>query len=184
MNIINVMLGDLDGRSYSFGYSGENLYTGMKINCIEIFADYPDATVSMVVKPPVGDMYPATIEKSGVMILWDLTSSDLAYGGAGSAQLTFTENEVIIKSVIFNFNILTSLIAEGEPPTPFEDWLAEAQQALDDFDVDVSDAEAWANGTRNGVPVSSSDPAYHNNAKYWADHLDIHVTGNTLVIND
>lgn len=31
------------------------------------------------------------------------------------------------------------------------------------------DAEAWAVGTRNGVPVTSSDAAYHNNAKYWAD---------------
>ena len=31
------------------------------------------------------------------------------------------------------------------------------------------DAEAWAVGTRNGVPVDSLDPAYHNNAKYYAD---------------
>ena len=33
----------------------------------------------------------------------------------------------------------------------------------------VKDAEAWAAGTRNGSPVSSGDPAYHNNSKYWAD---------------
>lgn len=33
------------------------------------------------------------------------------------------------------------------------------------------DAEAWANGTRNGVPVTSGDAAYHNNAKYWADEV-------------
>lgn len=32
----------------------------------------------------------------------------------------------------------------------------------------VEDAEAWANGTRNGVPVGSSDPAYHNNSYYWS----------------
>lgn len=34
----------------------------------------------------------------------------------------------------------------------------------------ASDAEAWAKGTRNGVAVSSDDPAYHNNAKYWSDN--------------
>lgn len=33
------------------------------------------------------------------------------------------------------------------------------------------DAEAWANGTRNGVPVTSGDAAYHNNAKYWAGEV-------------
>lgn len=33
----------------------------------------------------------------------------------------------------------------------------------------AEDSEAWANGTRNGVPVTSSDPAYHNNSKYWSE---------------
>ena len=32
-------------------------------------------------------------------------------------------------------------------------------------------AEAWANGTKDGTPVSSSDPAYHNNAKYYSDSM-------------
>lgn len=32
----------------------------------------------------------------------------------------------------------------------------------------VEDSEAWAAGTRNGVPVSSTDPAYHNNAQYYS----------------
>ena len=31
------------------------------------------------------------------------------------------------------------------------------------------DAEAYGTGTRDGDPVTSSDPAYHNNAKYWSD---------------
>lgn len=33
------------------------------------------------------------------------------------------------------------------------------------------DAEAWANGTRNGTPVTSDDPAYQNNAKYYAENF-------------
>ena len=32
----------------------------------------------------------------------------------------------------------------------------------------AEDAESWADGERSGTPVPSSDPAYHNNAKYWA----------------
>lgn len=34
----------------------------------------------------------------------------------------------------------------------------------------VSDAEAYAIGTRDGEPVPSTDPAYNNSAKYWAEH--------------
>lgn len=32
-------------------------------------------------------------------------------------------------------------------------------------------AEAWANGTKNGVPVPPTDPAYHNNAKYYSEQV-------------
>lgn len=34
----------------------------------------------------------------------------------------------------------------------------------------AEDAEAWAVGQRDGVDVPSTDPAYHNNAKYYAEH--------------
>lgn len=33
----------------------------------------------------------------------------------------------------------------------------------------AEDAEAWAVGKRNGADVSSTDPAYHNNARYYKD---------------
>ena len=34
---------------------------------------------------------------------------------------------------------------------------------------DADDSEAWAVGKRNGADVPSTDPAYHNNAKYYKD---------------
>jgi len=33
----------------------------------------------------------------------------------------------------------------------------------------VEDAEAWAVGTRSGVPVSNTDPQYQNNSKYYSE---------------
>ena len=44
-----------------------------------------------------------------------------------------------------------------------------AAQAVLDAQQNEYDAEAWARGTRNGVDVPITDPAYHNNAKYYAD---------------
>ena len=41
----------------------------------------------------------------------------------------------------------------------------DAQNAAQDAD----DAEAWAVGKRNGADVPSTDPAYHNNAKYYKE---------------
>lgn len=31
-------------------------------------------------------------------------------------------------------------------------------------------AEAWAVGTKDGVPVDDTEPQYNNNSKYWAEH--------------
>ena len=44
-----------------------------------------------------------------------------------------------------------------------------AQQSAVAAEDSGYDAEAWAEGTRNGVPVEPDDPAYHHNSKYYAD---------------
>lgn len=42
-------------------------------------------------------------------------------------------------------------------------------------------SEAWAVGKRNGVDVTSDDPAYHNNAKYYADNINATIASD---VND
>lgn len=39
--------------------------------------------------------------------------------------------------------------------------------------VSKQQAEAWSNGTIDGVPVDESNPAYHNNAKYWSSQAAV-----------
>ena len=36
----------------------------------------------------------------------------------------------------------------------------------------IQEAEAWARGTKDNVPVTSSDPQYENNSKYYAEQAD------------
>lgn len=45
----------------------------------------------------------------------------------------------------------------------------QAQEAAENAAEDAGDAEAWAVGKRNGQPVSPTDPAYRNNAKYYKE---------------
>lgn len=46
---------------------------------------------------------------------------------------------------------------------------AGAETAKGAAEDSAEDAEAWAVGQRNGTDVPSTDPAYHNNAKYYKD---------------
>lgn len=63
--------------------------------------------------------------------------------------------------------------------------LDERTRTLDNVKLDINDAggivaraengaetsEAYAIGTRSGIPVTSDDPAYHNNSKYWSEQV-------------
>lgn len=53
--------------------------------------------------------------------------------------------------------------------------------ALMDMNNHIS--EAWAVGERNGVPVESDDPTYHNNSMYWASFAASAAEG-ACVISD
>lgn len=44
-----------------------------------------------------------------------------------------------------------------------------AGDAVDAAQLAADDAEAYAIGTRGGEPVTSTDPTYHNNSKYYAE---------------
>ena len=44
-----------------------------------------------------------------------------------------------------------------------------ASTSASDAEDSAEDAEAWAVGQRGGVDVPSTDPTYHNNAKYWSE---------------
>ena len=144
MKTLNIMLANLDGKVIPIGYEGENLYTRVRINCVGVFSEYPNAAVSMAVRPPVGDIYPAVVEKSGVMIIWNITDSVLSANGLGECQLTFTEDEVVLKSVIFGISINRSLVATGEMPDPIADWVVAADRKLGELDsVARDETDEW-----------------------------------------
>lgn len=59
------------------------------------------------------------------------------------------------------------------PSVPTPSWAiqvqAAAEKTLDAASASAQDAEAWAVGERDGEPVPETDPAWHNNAKYYAE---------------
>lgn len=57
-----------------------------------------------------------------------------------------------------------------------EEWIAELSSTTQNAETATAkalDSEAYALGTRDGSAVSSDDPAYHNNSKYYAEKAPI-----------
>ena len=49
--------------------------------------------------------------------------------------------------------------------------LDDAEQIVEDCTEQAQNSEAWAVGQRGGQDVPSTDPTYHNNAKWYSQHL-------------
>lgn len=91
--------------------------------------------------------------------------------GKVPCELAITKNSELLASLNFYIEVERAALADDTQIS--ETDLPLIEQALQDLPLVEQykeDAEAWANGTRNGTPVTSGDPAYQKNAKYWADN--------------
>lgn len=64
-----------------------------------------------------------------------------------------------------------------------KDYRDEALAAATSAEDDEEDAEAYAVGTRGGVPVAPTDPTYHNNAKYYSEQTNPDALANMTDVN-
>lgn len=132
MRTISYKLDDLKKIVIPIGFEGENDHTRVIIDAGEVFAQYPSAAASLRVKPPQGNIYPVVVSRDGDRVIWNVKDTDCASDGNGEAQFTFTENNVIVKSVVTKIKINRSLKATGPAPDPIEDWLDTAEDVLEE----------------------------------------------------
>ena len=80
-----------------------------------------------------------------------------------------------------------SITGEKLQPNFLADCLAAkaaAETAADNAEESAEDSEAWAVGKRGGQDVPSTDPAYENNAKYWAQQAGQAVSGGHTIVDE
>lgn len=143
------------------GFEGEQNHRQFAFDSAPILNEYPDAMPSMVVKPPVGDLYPKHVEKEGGLVLWDVSASDCANDGSGEYQLTFTNGDEIIKTYVGQFMVLNSLYSTGTAPDPIADWMEDAQAALGELEGLTASAEDLPAGSAATAEIT--DVGGHKN---------------------
>ena len=130
MATVSYRLEDLKKAIVGIGYVGENDHMHVLIDCKEVFDEYPDAVATMAIVPPVGESYPKVVNRNGDVVEWLVKNSDVAAEGDGEFQITFTEGEVIKKSVNGRFRVIRSISGSGNAPSGYEDWETDANEKL------------------------------------------------------
>lgn len=87
-----------------------------------------------------------------------------AVSGKVLAEIAITKGSETIGSANFIIMVEKGALSEDSDISD-----SELPVIIDLAQTQVENAEAWARGTKNNVPVGSSEPQYHQNAYYWSE---------------
>ncbi|MBO5941318.1 MAG: SGNH/GDSL hydrolase family protein [Kiritimatiellae bacterium] len=111
----------------------------------------------------------------GNVLSFTIDTTMTARAGKGTAEIVIIDSSNDVKFATFNLPVY---IEKAAVPDNAIDADVERAQEIADQVQDIVDtaaatvgaeAEAWAVGQRDGVDVPSTDPAYENNAKFYAE---------------
>ena len=107
-----------------------------------------------------------------------------AESAKSAAESAKTSAESAKATAVNSANTATNAKTAAEnAKTSAESSASNAETSAQNAAQDAEDAEAWAVGKRNGVNVSTTDPAYQNNAKYYKDLAQAASGGGVLSVN-
>lgn len=153
------------------GRQGENLARTVEIDVSSMLSQWPNATISMLVKRKHdNDPYLANITiKSGVLF-WPITAADTAAAGDGKIEIRATYGEVLAKSAIGTTRVTASLTGnESEVPEAMQEWVdtvldaaSEAQTSADAASASAQEAKTAAESVLHDVKINGTSVVSEN----------------------
>ena len=138
----------------------------------------PSGTVTIQGCKPDGHGFSYAATLSGNTVTANLTEQMSCVAGHVRCQIIVTETTGRTGTFVFILDVQRSALPADVDMSESEYQFI--QEAIEDCQQAVTDAEAWAVGERGGVPVSAGDPTYDNNSKYWADQAAQYAQGGII----
>lgn len=167
-------------RQLYLGVQGENLAQTIAIDVRPWLVEFPEGSIT-IWHQRNGDEVPsatgAVFDDDNGVVYWSPTATDTYVAGEGRAEARLLCGSVIKKSREIKTMVSDSPTLSGTTlGSGWQDYInavdalrAAAVVAKQAAESAASDSEAWAVGQRGGTDVTSGDPAYQNNAKYYKE---------------
>ena len=122
--------------------------------------------------------YIVSAQQTGNNLMWTIDETDTAYEGFGKAEIRWTVDDDLAKTVIYKTNVQKSLTAQTEIPEPLESWYDKmveqigdnqgyAEQAAESAETAQKAAETAATDTSEAIRTEMS--GYANRAETAAN---------------
>ena len=163
----------------------------------------PNGTAVIQGTKPDGHGFQYTATLDGNVVTADLTEQMAPVAGDVRAQIVVTESSGVTGTFAFIMRVQPSALPSDTDMSEsdyqyIEEAIREAQEAVQtaqeatetaqeaveraeaaitETQENAEDSEAWAQGTRGGIPVEPTDPTYEHNAEYWAQYAERYAQG-------
>ena len=163
----------------------------------------PNGTAVIQGTKPDGHGFQYTATLDGNVVTADLTEQMSPVAGDVRAQIVVTESSGVTGTFVFimrvqpsalpsdtdmsesDYQYIEEAIREAqeavqtaqEATETAQEAVERAQEAIAETQENAEDSEAWAQGTRGGIPVDPTDPTYEHNAGYWAQYAERYAQG-------
>ena len=147
-------------------------------NTLFTIPDNSSVTVQGTKKDGTGFQYSCTYSGSQVIVKEEQQMT-IFYGDV-KAEIVIVNGDDLIGTLNFIIRIEPAPLNDdtqiSETMLPLIEEAAELAERLPEVVGYMETSEAYAVGTRSGVPVTSGDPAFENNAKFYAEHFVGYIT--------
>lgn len=163
----------------------------------------PNGTAVIQGTKPDGHGFQYTATLDGNVVTADLTEQMAPVAGDVRTQIVVTESSGVTGTFAFIIRVQPSALPSDTDMSEsdyqyIEEAIREAQEAvqtaqeatetaqeaveraeaaISETQENAEDSEAWAQGTRGGIPVEPTDPTYEHNAEYWAQYAERYAQG-------
>ena len=137
------------------------------------------ATIKMVATKPSGLGFTVSGSLSGTVATFVTTETMTNESGRFPAEIRIEKDGDVIGTANFILNGEKNPHPDNTTDGDAEELVNTITALVERVEAAVAKAEvleeseAWAVGTRDGVPVLPSDPTYHNNSKWYADEAAV-----------
>ena len=163
----------------------------------------PNGTAVIQGTKPDGHGFQYTATLDGNVVTADLTEQMSPVAGDVRTQIVVTESSGVTGTFAFiirvqpsalpsdtdmsesDYQYIEEAIREAqeavqtaqEATETAQEAVERAEEAITETQENAENSEAWAQGTRGGIPVEPTDPTYEHNAEYWAQYAERYAQG-------
>lgn len=156
---------------------------GFQIEIEVLDFDVSGTTPQIVFRKAVGAVESTTISVSGNKYTYTFEGTELDTPGMGICDLKLKNSTTQrISTASFEFEVIPdTLDGLNEHANSYSDTIGQIWNTLQDYS---ETSEAWAVGTRNGVPVDGSQPQHANNSKWYAEKAQTNAQQSDDIYNN